>query len=155
MSETRLIKKYPNRRLYDTTLGEYITLDDVKKLVFDHVDFKVIDARSKKDLTQSTLLQIISEQEATTSPLFTTAMLQEFIRFYQEKSQNIFSKYLEQAMSLFSQQESFLKNQWQTYEELFSNPVFVQLLKKKTSEQKEGKKQTAKMPKKRATGKNK
>src|SRR5580692_10802351 len=89
MSTSRIIKKYPNRRLYDTTVGEYITLEEIKKLVFDHVDFRVIDARTKKDLTQSTLLQIITEQETSSSPIFTTDMLQDFIRLYQEKSQNI------------------------------------------------------------------
>ena len=62
-TKTRLIKKYPNRRLYDTELGVYITLEDIKKLVIDQIDFQIIDARSKKDLTHSTLLQIISEQE--------------------------------------------------------------------------------------------
>ena len=122
MPETRIIKKYPNRRLYDTELGLYITLDDIKQLVFERIEFQVIDARSKKDLTQSTLLQIITEQEANSTPIFTTALLQDFIRFYHEKSQNIFSQYLEQAMDLFIRQKSFLQNQWETYQKLLVNP---------------------------------
>jgi polyhydroxyalkanoate synthesis repressor PhaR len=126
MQETRIIKKYPNRRLYDTELGLYITLDDVKKLVFDRVEFKVIDARSKKDLTQSTLLQIITEQETTSTPIFTTALLQDFIRSYQEKSQNAFTQYLEQTMDLFLRQKSFFQNQWMTYQKLFSDAQWLQ-----------------------------
>lgn len=120
-----IIKKYPNRRLYDTSIGEYITLEDVKKMVFERVDFKVIDARTKKDLTQSTLLQIIAEQEATSNPIFTTAVLQDFIRFYQEKSQDAFGRYLEQMMNIFTQQRSFITNQWQSYQKLF-DPEFLQ-----------------------------
>jgi polyhydroxyalkanoate synthesis repressor PhaR len=97
----RIIKKYPNRRLYDTTEGEYITLEDIKQLVFEREEFKVIDAR-KKDLTQNTLLQIIAEQETGETPLFTNGMLQDFIRSYQEKSQHLFSQYLEQMMQAFA-----------------------------------------------------
>lgn len=124
-----IIKKYPNRRLYDTSIGEYITLDDVKKMVIDRVDFKIIDSRSKKDLTQSTLLQIIAEEEATSTPIFTTAVLQDFIRFYQEKSQDVFSRYLEQVMKIFLQQRSFITNQWQSYQKLFDPESLQQFMK--------------------------
>jgi len=129
MSSPRVIKKYPNRRLYDTAQGTYITLEDVKKLVFDHAEFQVIDAHTKKDITQNTLLQIIIEQEATNAPLFTTAVLQDFIRFYHEKSQTIFSQYLEQSMRFFIQQKEFFKNQWQSYQTLFSDPALMQAFK--------------------------
>ena len=122
----RVIKKYPNRRLYDTELCAYITLEDVKKLVFDRIDFQVIDAQSKKDITQNTLLQIIMEQETTNTPIFTTAVLQDFIRFYHEKSQNIFSQYLEQTMHLFVQQKDFFKNQWRSYQAFFSDPTLIE-----------------------------
>lgn len=109
---TRIIKKYPNRRLYDTAIGTYITLEDIKKLVLDRVDFKIIDVKTEKDITQSMLLQIISEQEAGATPIFTVAMLQDFIRAYHEKSQNLFSEYLEQTMNLFLKQKEFFENQW-------------------------------------------
>jgi len=132
----RLIKKYPNRRLYDTELGEYITLENIKKLVFDRVEFKVIDARTKKDLSQSTLLQIIAEQEATSTPIFTTAVLQDFIRSYQEKSQHIFSQYLEQAMDLFIHQKKFFQNQWLVYQKLLTNPSLIQQLENSTKKKK-------------------
>lgn len=125
MSE-RIIKKYPNRRLYDTTLRAYITLDDVKKLVFDHAEFKVIDARTDKDLTQSTLLQIITEQEATSTPIFTTVVLQEFIRFYHKKSHHALSEYLEQVMNLYVHQKDFFQKQWFSYQNLFTDPLLLQ-----------------------------
>lgn len=121
----RIIKKYPNRRLYDTELGEYITLEDIKNLVYEHIAFQVIDARSKKDLTQNTLLQIIAEQEATSTPIFTTELLQNFIRSYREKSQNTFTTYLEQTMDLFLQQKSFVEKQWDTYQKAVINPEFL------------------------------
>jgi polyhydroxyalkanoate synthesis repressor PhaR len=122
MTPLRIIKKYPNRRLYDTERGVYITLDDIKQLVLDRVDFQVLEARTNKDLTQSTLLQIISEHEASSTPLFTTSILRDFIRFYHEKSQTLFSQYLEQAMHLFIQQHALFKQQWQAYPWTTSTP---------------------------------
>ncbi len=122
----RLIKKYPNRRLYDTELGVYITLEEVKKLVYEHVDFRVVDARTKKDLTQSTLLQIITEQEASTTPIFTTGILQDFIRSYNEKSQHMFSQYLEQALDLILRQKKFFQIQWLAYQKALANPNLSQ-----------------------------
>lgn len=116
MDNLRIIKKYPNRRLYDTELGTYITLDDVKNLVFQHIQFKVVDARTAKDLTQTTLLQIIAEQESTSTPIFTTNVLQDLIRFYNEKSQDMFSKYLEEMMGLYQQQKTLVQQQWDTYQ---------------------------------------
>ena len=120
MSDIRIVKKYPNRRLYDTTTGAYITLDDIKELVINRVTFKVIDAKSGKDITQSTLLQIITEQEMGATPIFTADMLQDFIRFYHENSQDVFSKYLEQMMRMFIQQRDLLTNQWQSYQAMFT-----------------------------------
>lgn len=130
-STQRIIKKYPNRRLYDTAINAYITLDDIKKLVLEHMEFQVIDARTKKNLTQSTLLQIITEQEATTTPLFSISVLQDFIRFYHEKSQHTFSQYLEQALALFIHQKKFFENQWVAYQTLLTNPSLLQEVTKK------------------------
>lgn len=135
----RIIKKYPNRRLYDTTLGAYITLEDVKTLVLACEDFQVIDARTHKDLTQSTLLQIIAEQESSSTPIFTTSILQDFIRFYHEKSQNLFTEYLEQAMNLYIHQKDFLKKQWQSYQTLIADPSIKNSLKKAESLRKKDK----------------
>ena len=76
MSDARIIKKYPNRRLYDTEISCYITLGDVRKLVLDHTVFQVIDAKTKEDITRSILLQIIFEQEEDGEPMFSTQSLE-------------------------------------------------------------------------------
>jgi len=77
----RLIKKYPNRRLYDTETSTYITLTDVKQLVLENEEFKVLDAKTSEDLTRSILLQIILEEESGGLPMFSSPMLSQIIRF--------------------------------------------------------------------------
>lgn len=99
MSDIRIIKKYPNRRLYDTAISQYITLDEVRELVLKHVKFQVIDVRSNEDMTNYVLLQIISEQETQHSPIFTTEILQNIIRFYGNPLQNMMSQFLEKTFS--------------------------------------------------------
>lgn len=102
MSEpVRLIKKYPNRRLYDTKTSAYITLGDVKELVLKFEAFKVIDAKSGEDLTRSILLQIILEEETGGMPLFSCELLSGFIRFYGSTSQSMLGRYLENNMKTF------------------------------------------------------
>jgi polyhydroxyalkanoate synthesis repressor PhaR len=120
MTDIRIIKKYPNRRLYDTDTKSYITLQDVKQLVCDDINFKVIDASSENDITQMTLLQIILEQEAGNAPLFTTSLLRNFIRFYDKKSSHLFGQYLEQSMQAFNQQKDFFKDQWAAYQKFLN-----------------------------------
>ena len=93
-TSTRLIKKYPNRRLYDTQTSAYITLADVKQLVLETEDFKVLDAKSSEDLTRSILLQIILEEEAGGAPLFSSAMLSQIIRVYGHAIQGMMVSYL-------------------------------------------------------------
>lgn len=107
--ETRIIKKYPNRRLYDTAISHYITLNDIRQLVLDCVDFRVIDARTEEDLTNNTLLQIIVEQEDTHMPFFTREILQNVIRFYGDSMQDMLSHFIQQSMALFMEQQSKLK----------------------------------------------
>jgi polyhydroxyalkanoate synthesis repressor PhaR len=97
----RLIKKYPNRRLYDTRTSAYITLSDVKQLVLDNEEFKVVDAKTDEDLTRSILLQIILEEEAGGSPLFSAQMLSQIIRFYGDAMQGMMGAYLEKTMQAF------------------------------------------------------
>ncbi|MEL0070813.1 MAG: polyhydroxyalkanoate synthesis repressor PhaR, partial [Betaproteobacteria bacterium] len=82
VSKERLIKKYPNRRLYDTATSTYITLSDVKQLVLENSHFKVIDAKTNEDLTRSILLQIITEEESNGAPIFSSQMLYQIIQFY-------------------------------------------------------------------------
>ena len=102
----RIIKKYPNRRLYDTERSKYITLDDVKTLVMDGIKFSVKDVKSEEDLTRSILLQIISEQEHNGEPLFSTQALTQLIRFYGKAYQNVIADYLQNSIEIFTQQQS-------------------------------------------------
>ena len=112
MSEAiRIIKKYPNRRLYDTTTSIYITLADVKKLVLENVDFKVEDAKSKEDLTRSILLQIILDEEGGGVPMFSSEMLSQMIRFYGSAQQTIMGQYMEQNVKAFLAIQKKLQDQ--------------------------------------------
>lgn len=97
----RVIKKYPNRRLYDTDTSSYITLAEVKGLVMDVEPFVVIDAKSGEDLTRSILLQIILEEETAGVPLFTEQILANIIRFYGHAMQGFVGAYLEKNMQAF------------------------------------------------------
>ncbi|HBI82763.1 polyhydroxyalkanoate synthesis repressor PhaR [Orrella sp. NBD-18] len=97
----RLIKKYPNRRLYDTQTSTYITLADVKQLVLNHESFKVVDAKSSEDLTRSILLQIILEEESGGVPMFSSTMLAHVIRFYGHAMQGVMGSYLEKNIQAF------------------------------------------------------
>ena len=101
-----IIKKYPNRRPYDTVISCYITLHDVKDLVLTFTPFKVVDAKSGEDLTRSTLLQIIAEQEDKGSPIFNSEILQTVIRYYGDSMQGMMSRFLEQSMQFFVNQQN-------------------------------------------------
>ncbi|MBT8138034.1 MAG: polyhydroxyalkanoate synthesis repressor PhaR [Gammaproteobacteria bacterium] len=104
-TESRIIKKYPNRRLYDTEESRYITLADVRRLVMDQVDFVVIDKKSQQDITRCILLQVISEQEQEGDPILSRDFLSQVIRSYGSSLQNVASSYLEQSMKLFMSQQ--------------------------------------------------
>ncbi|MEJ2761891.1 MAG: polyhydroxyalkanoate synthesis repressor PhaR [Gammaproteobacteria bacterium] len=105
MSETRIIKKYPNRRLYDTEISKYITLEDVKQLVLEGVDFRVMDVKTEEDLTRSILLQIIADQEHNGEPIFSTRTLTQLIRFYGNAYQSAFAEYLQNTLEIFAEQQ--------------------------------------------------
>jgi polyhydroxyalkanoate synthesis repressor PhaR len=107
----RLIKKYPNRRLYDTQTSSYITLADVKELVLKHEDFQVIDAKSNEDLTRPILLQIILEEESTGAPMFSHDVLTQFIRFYGNAMQGIMGNYLERNVEAFLEIQKSIQDQ--------------------------------------------
>lgn len=112
MSElVRLIKKYPNRRLYDTKTSAYITLGDVKDLVLKFEVFKVVDAKTGDDLTRSILLQIILEEETGGVPLFSSELLSGFVRFYGSAMQGMLGKYLENNMRTFVDFQNRLQEQ--------------------------------------------
>lgn len=101
VSENRLIKKYPNRRLYDTETSSYVTLSDIKNLVMAGAAFTVVDAKTEDDLTRNILLQIILEEEAAGAPVFSTQMLSQIIRFYGNSMQGLMGNYLEKTMQSF------------------------------------------------------
>lgn len=98
----RVIKKYPNRRLYDTNTSTYITLAEVKQLVMDAEAFVVRDAKTNEDLTRSILLQIILEEEAGGAPMFSEAALANIIRFYGHAMQGFMGSYLEKNVQAFT-----------------------------------------------------
>jgi len=101
---TRLIKKYPNRRLYDTQTSAYITLADVKQLVLENEDFRVADAKSNEDLTRSILLQVISDEEQQGAPALSQEFLANVIRTYGDASREQLAVHLEQGMRNFCSQ---------------------------------------------------
>ncbi len=102
---TRIIKKYPNRRLYDTESSCYITLAQVRELVVNEVSFKVIEQKTNEDITRSILLQIILEQESETNPLFSNDNLQRFIRYYGSAPQQGFSEFIGQSLQFYHDQQ--------------------------------------------------
>lgn len=107
----RLIKKYPNRRLYDTEGSRYIKLVDIKTMIEDGLEIKVIDSQTELDITRSILLQIILEQESNDEPLFTTDSLEKFIRYYGENSREGFSDFMNKNLQFFHQQQVTMQQQ--------------------------------------------
>lgn len=99
----RVIKKYPNRRLYDTTSSTYVTLAEIRDLVVGHEPVVVRDAKTGENLTRSILLQIILEQEAAGAPMFSEAMLAQLIRFYGQAMQGFMGPFLEQQLQAVMQ----------------------------------------------------
>ncbi len=111
MAVSRIIKKYPNRRLYDTEISSYITLEDVRQLIVDNETFEVVDAKSGEDLTRQVLLQIIAEHEQDGQPMLSTQMLSQIIRFYGDSLQGFMGNYLDRSMQLFVDQQSQFRSQ--------------------------------------------
>jgi polyhydroxyalkanoate synthesis repressor PhaR len=101
----RIIKKYPNRRLYDTQESKYITLTNLKNLIIGGAYIKIVDSTSNEDITRSILLQIIIEAESAGEPMFSAETLQQIICFYGGTLQGMFAKYLEQSLQLFTHQQ--------------------------------------------------
>mgnify|MGYP000063527345 CR=1 FL=1 len=110
----RIIKKYPNRRLYDTETSAYITLADVKQFVLENQDFEVQDARTSENLTRSILLQIILEEESGGVPMFSSDMLANIIRYYGHSMQGLMGNYLEQSKAMFMQMQEQMTKQAET-----------------------------------------
>jgi polyhydroxyalkanoate synthesis repressor PhaR len=111
--QARLIKKYPNRRLYDTKTSSYITLADVKQMVLKQEDFHVVDAKTGDDLTRQILLQIILEEESGSVPMFSSDLLSQMIRSYGGAMQGFMGSYLEKNVEAFQQMQKALQEQSQ------------------------------------------
>ena len=112
-TQARLIKKYPNRRLYDTKTSSYITLVDVKQMVLKHEEFQVVDAKTGDDLTRQILLQIILEEESGGLPMFSSDVLAQLIRFYGNAMQGLMGVYLEKNIHAFQEMQKSLQEQSQ------------------------------------------
>ena len=118
----RVIKKYPNRRLYDTEKSSYITISNVLDIIREGADLQVVDADSGEDITRSVLVQIIIEQENGKSPIFTTEMLTRFIRMYDDASQNLFGELLERNINMFTEQQKQFQDKMG---ELVESPIKI------------------------------
>ena len=112
-NQVRLIKKYPNRRLYDTKTSSYITLVDVKQMVLKQEDFHVVDAKTGDELTRQILLQIILEEESGSVPMFSSDLLSQMIRSYGGAMQGFMGSYLEKNVEAFQQMQKSLQDQSQ------------------------------------------
>ncbi len=129
----RLIKKYPNRRLYDTKTSAYITLADVKQLVLESEVFQVIDAKTSEDLTRSILLQIILEEETAGVPMFSAAALSQIIRFYGHAMQGLMGAFLEKNIHTFMEIQDRVADQSKgLYGPTFGPEAWTQFMKVQT-----------------------
>ncbi|HET8598580.1 MAG TPA: polyhydroxyalkanoate synthesis repressor PhaR [Castellaniella sp.] len=129
----RLIKKYPNRRLYDTQTSAYITLADIKQLVLDHAVFRVVDAKSGEDLTRSILLQIILEEESGGVPMFSANALAQIIRFYGHAMQGVMGTFLEKNIQVLMDIQDRMAEQSQgLYQQHFGPEAWAQLMNMQT-----------------------
>ena len=114
VNEPRIIKKYPNRRLYDTEVSRYVTLADVRELVLRKIPFQVRDARSGEDLTRGILLQIIMEREEDGEPILSEQVLRKIIRFYGDSLQGMVTSCIERSLNLFVDQQAGIQEQMKT-----------------------------------------
>ncbi|MDD3267347.1 MAG: polyhydroxyalkanoate synthesis repressor PhaR [Burkholderiales bacterium] len=115
-SELRIVKKYQNRRLYDTATSTYIILEDIKQMIIEGDTVKVIDVKSEKEVTRSVLLQIILDEEANATPIFSNDFLLQIIKFYGKAFQPAISPFLEQGIDMLKQ------TQKKFYTQLKNNP---------------------------------
>lgn len=131
-SDLRLIKKYPNRRLYDTLYSTYVTLADIKDLVMSQDAFQVVDAKTGEDITRSILMQIILEEEASGHPLFSTQSLLQMIRFYGNSLQGMMAPFLEQNLDQFTDLQNQYVTHCQKLGELSSPETWISFMNKKS-----------------------
>jgi len=123
--DVRIIKKYPNRRLYDTHISRYITLEEIRLLVLQGAKFRVEDKRTHDDITRSILLQVIAEQEEGGNPIFTNELLEFIIRYYGDPMQNSISRYLELSAQLFQSQQQHFTDQLKNMLGQAQQPLYI------------------------------
>ena len=126
-----IIKKYPNRRLYDTSQSQYVNLEFIKSLVMSHQEFSIIDSKTESDITKSILLQIITEQETNDQQsLLTNQVLKQLIRFYDSDMQVFLRMYLEQSMSNFLDQQDAMQTVMRDIIDKSPMGIFSQMFEK-------------------------
>jgi len=108
----RVIRKYPNRRLYDTVESRYVTLADVRRLVVERIDFVVLDRKTQQDITRSILLQVIAEQEGAGESLMSRDFLSQVIRSYGSGLQDFVGRYLDESIQLFAREQRDLRDRF-------------------------------------------
>lgn len=114
MSQIKVIKKYANRRLYDTEASKHVTLSDIRKMIVDGTDIQIIEDTTGDDITRPLLLQIIVEQEQSNGqPILTELLLAQLIRFYGNPMQGMMAEYLQKSVSTFLSQQSTVQTQMQ------------------------------------------
>jgi polyhydroxyalkanoate synthesis repressor PhaR len=109
MSNERVIKKYANRRLYDSTESRHVTLDDIRKMIVSGAKVKVVDDKSGEDLTRAVLLQVIAEQDQFGTPVLSTELLESIIRFYGNPVQEMLTRYMEQSVTALARQQDAMR----------------------------------------------
>ena len=114
MNQIRVIKKYANRRLYDTEASKHVTLSDIRKMIVEGYDIQIVEDTSGDDITRPLLLQIIAEQEQSAGqPILSEMLLAQLIRFYGNPMQGMMAEYLQKSVSTFVQQQSTVQEQMQ------------------------------------------
>jgi|SRR5690625_199775 len=132
-SSVRLIKKYPNRRLYDTQTSSYVTLADIKQLVLDHIDFQAVDSKTNEDITRAVLLQIILEEESDGMPMFTSDALSQIIRFYGSSMQGVMASFIEKNIKAFIEiQENMMEQSKGMVHQQFGPEIWAQFMNVQT-----------------------
>jgi polyhydroxyalkanoate synthesis repressor PhaR len=126
----RTIRKYANRRLYDTVDSRYVTLEDLRRLVTEGERFEVVDARDGADITRTILLQIIVDQEEKGQPLLSTRLLEQLIRYYGDNLQKFVGSYLDKSMDFFDDQQHVLQNQMDSLLQAAPSSVWQEMAKR-------------------------
>ena len=133
MAKERIIKKYANRRLYDTEESRYVALEDIRQLVMDGRSFRVVDAQGGADITRGVLLQIIAEQEEKGQPILSTRLLEQLIRYYGDNLQAFVGAYLEKSMDFFVRQQQSLQEQMESLLRAAPSSVWTEMAERNLS----------------------